>query len=120
MTGCADYHAKTKNELMDLIDKDIAKDRMERGMGMNKVMLVMDKPESCEKCKLSKCFIKRDVGACCVTGRKFNVLTKVQDWCPLREVPEKDNESYFPDEYLDGFASGYNFCIDEILGGTET
>ena len=86
---------------------------------MSKAMLIMDMPESCEKCKLSRCLIHKGVGICCVNRRRFDDITKVQTWCPLLEVPEKDNKSYFPDEYQDGFAAGYNFCIDEILGGAD-
>lgn len=37
-------------------------------------------------------------------------------WCPLDPLPEKDMESYFPDEFGDGYATGWNACIDEITG----
>lgn len=86
---------------------------------MSKVMFVMDKPESCEKCKLSRCLPAKGVGICGINREHFDDMTKVQDWCPMRDVPEKDNESYYPDEYQDGFAAGYNFCLDEILGMNE-
>lgn len=39
------------------------------------------------------------------------------DWCPIHQLPEKDNGCYFPDEYQDGYASGWNHCIEKIRGG---
>lgn len=92
---------------------------------MSKAMLIMDMPESCEKCKLSRCLVSIGVGRCCVDGEKFDDMTKVQDWCPLREVPEKQNLDIqtcsalsFSEEEID-MARGYNACIDEILGGND-
>lgn len=78
---------------------------------MSKAMLIMDKPESCKKCKLSRCLPTKGVGICCVNRERFDDITKMQDWCPLREVPEK-----YEDVSMD-FERGYNACIDEILGG---
>lgn len=56
---------------------------------MAKAMLIMNMPESCEKCELSRCLPTKGVGICGVNREHFNDMTKVQDWCPLREVPEK-------------------------------
>ena len=39
------------------------------------------------------------------------------DWCPLIDLPEKDNGEY-PDNTSDaGFVEGWDQCIDEIEGG---
>ena len=47
---------------------------------------------------------------------RFDDITKAQEWCPLREAPEKESKSCYPDDYEDGCVDGYNACIDEILG----
>lgn len=41
---------------------------------------------------------------------------KRQNWCPLKLLPEKDTKNHFPDEFEDGYAIGWNACIDEITG----
>lgn len=40
----------------------------------------------------------------------------IPDWCPLKLLPEKDTKNHFPDEFEDGYAIGWNACIDEITG----
>ena len=91
---------------------------------MSKAMLIMDMPESCEKCNL--CVLHSDYvsieyecrGTKISNGYvkvhpkiDYKLLNKKQDWCPLLEVPEK-----YEDVCTD-FRIGYNVCIDEILGG---
>lgn len=39
------------------------------------------------------------------------------DWCPLMDLPEKDNGDYPANTSDAGFAEGWNQCIDEITGG---
>ena len=39
------------------------------------------------------------------------------DWCPLIDLPEKDNGDYPANTSDAGFAEGWNQCIDEITGG---
>lgn len=39
------------------------------------------------------------------------------DWCPLMDLPEKDNGDYPANTFDAGFAEGRNQCIDEITGG---
>ena len=72
---------------------------------MSKGIVVVDIPKSCYYCSLyasgSDCFI--------VNGTN----------CPIKPMPEIDNKNYFPDEFLDGMAIGWNNCIDVILGGSD-
>lgn len=84
---------------------------------MSKAMLIMDMPESCAECQLSRCLIHKGVGICGVNSERFDDIKKVQEWCPLREVPKKMAEEtrWFDIEY----AKGWNACIDEILGGKD-
>lgn len=92
---------------------------------MSKSMLIMDMPESCAKCRLS------ENGKICKYGNRLIIdivekggiltqeyigLSAKPDWCPLLEVPEKNNDHQYKDEYMTGYRDGYNVCIDEILG----
>lgn len=38
------------------------------------------------------------------------------NWCPLMDLPEKDNGDYPANTFDAGFAEGWNQCIDEITG----
>jgi hypothetical protein len=65
-----------------------------------KAILVIDMPESCDKCRFY------NAGNCYAGGKT--------DWCPIRPMPEKineDNSCYDSDFYR---AEGWNDCIDEI------
>lgn len=82
----------------------------------------MDMPSSCFECPIGQneilpfeTCIQCPLGKCVVDAE-----TETRpDWCPLIELPKKDNKSYFPDEYSDGHRDGYNACIDELLKGEE-
>lgn len=90
---------------------------------MAKAVLVMEMPESCSKCPAYEsggyngsesydgaCFIEKH----CMNG---HMVTKGRpDWCPLRDLPKKDTQCYFPDEGADGYANGWNACITMIEG----
>lgn len=101
---------------------------------MSKAILVMDMPETCENCPALFS------GRFCKVKEPPNISVdsflekKKPDWCPLREIPEKKGsfneemqkaiengtfEGEEPGEYafLAGTVTGYNSCIDEILGG---
>ena len=87
---------------------------------MSKAVLVMDMPDTCEKCKFC------DYGD--YTCRAFGILGKsytydipedghpVPDWCPLKPIPEKID--YHANMSLSqmGEMRGWNACIDTICG----
>ena len=82
---------------------------------MSKCVLVMDMPISCDECPLFGSHYS-DM-TCKANGRSINYpypKDERQDFCPLRELPEKANH---PD-WCDGgrYDKGYNACIDELLG----
>lgn len=96
---------------------------------MAKVMLIMDEmPTTCSECNLC------GFDGVCHAVHEFCQyrFDKKQEWCPLREVPQKKKEEHrilkpyedtpwhkrFVTE-KDVEAIGYNDCIDEILGGGE-
>ena len=80
---------------------------------MAKAVLVMDMPECCFKCKL------QDFSYCRIAYNR-HVGEGRPDWCPLRELPER--ETGMPDaddlgaEYVRGTADGWNACLEEIIG----
>ena len=84
---------------------------------MSKAVLVMDMPDNCADCGLID--DTYNLQKCMATGRhigsEFNIYDKKIDNCPLRKLPEEDNECYYPDEYEDGYANGWNACIDGLL-----
>lgn len=77
---------------------------------MSKAVLVMDMPKDCYECKLQDWLT-------CRIAKKCNTSHSRPDWCPLRELPNKKptigKES---DNDILCMNSGYNACIDELLG----
>ena len=66
---------------------------------MSKSVLVIGAPENRYSCYLRK-------------------LIRVKpDWCPLIDLPEKDNGDYPANTSDASFVEGWNQCIDEITGG---
>lgn len=78
---------------------------------MSKAILVMDMPENCVRCKLQDWMNCRIVKGC-HTGETRPI------WCPLKPVPDKKAHT---ENVLEVFVNtGYNACIDEILGEKES
>lgn len=85
---------------------------------MSKAILLMDMPESCEKCRLHSFFGKDMDVICKIKGltQSYEVAYKGKpDWCPLRELSQKKDRGKVVGDYLRGRCDGYNACIDEIL-----
>ena len=74
---------------------------------MPKAILVIDMPDNCGNCLISDCCHNND--------GKYDLNIR-QSWCPLKEMPDKEKESDCFDEFEDGYAHGWNSCLDEILG----
>lgn len=88
---------------------------------MSKSVLVIDTPESCINCKIgqnmSNCMetcIRCPIAGKCALDEEAE---SIPDWCPLMDLPEKDNGDYPANTFDAGFAEGRNECIDEITGG---
>ena len=80
---------------------------------MSKSVLVMKTPENCKSC----IHISTFRAFCRINCRDIKDIGTKPDWCPLMDLPEKDNGDY-PDNTFDaGFVEGWNQCIDEITGG---
>lgn len=52
-----------------------------------------------------------------INCRDIEDLSAKPDWCPLIDLPEKDNGDYPANTSDAGFVEGWNQCIDEITGG---
>ena len=87
---------------------------------MNKAILVIDMPDGCRECHLcgEEYMTYRDY--CRITDSYIWTIDR-PDWCPLKPLPEKydiEAERNKPHD-IDcdwEFESGYNACIEEILG----
>lgn len=85
---------------------------------MHKAILVIDMPESCDKCPLFHGFctdMTCGENNCGINYPYPNDFR--QDWCPLKPAPEKyDLENVIYTRDWDGeYENGYNACVDEIM-----
>ena len=91
-----------------------------------KSVLIIDTPEDCLACP---CFSVIGSEHCSVTMKEVGL--HIPKWCPLRPLPEKDEEpeddltDYVQQDYdrmasyFYGLINGRNNVINEILGETE-
>ena len=98
---------------------------------MSKSVLVVDTPKNCYDCPFGTEYCGNlEYEGCCelaecldsdmrlITEEHYDYESESRpDWCPLKLLPEKDTKNHFPDEFEDGYAAGWNGCIDEIAGG---
>lgn len=82
---------------------------------MSKSVLVIDTPESCRSCYLRGFTL--NLQYCRGKLKDIKDTSTKPDWCPLMDLPEKDNGDYPANTFDAGFAEGWNQCIDEITGG---
>lgn len=82
---------------------------------MSKSVLVIDTPESCRSCYLRGFTL--NLQYCRGKLKDIKDTSTKPDWCPLMDLPEKDNGDYPANTSDSGFAEGWNQCIDEITGG---
>lgn len=92
---------------------------------MPKAVLVMDMPESCSKCKfmyefqeIKKCQLMNVLNNGASKLSQSTFTEKRHDWCPLRELPEREEELPVEKYEFGGlgkaFTSGWNACLDKI------
>lgn len=88
---------------------------------MSKMIAIFDKPQICYDCP---CYKDNYSRRCALNNRKIkdeidkHPYMDIQDWCPLKEVPEKQIRDY-PEynSYLTGYNDGWDDCISKISGG---
>lgn len=93
---------------------------------MSKSILVIDTPESCDKCRFC-CFGNYGAKRCSAKDQSIFLEDKKKkpDWCPLRGMPEKKTKVKYQgngcfginEAMKNSFNIGFNSCIDEILKG---
>lgn len=94
----------------------------------DKVLLVIDTPESCLDCQF--CYeYDEGIEACCTISRepdnndsyreiKEDYCQCKPDWCLLKPVPRKKNYKSLSDgNPVKAWGNGWNACIDDILEG---
>lgn len=91
---------------------------------MSKSVLVMDTPEKgCISCLIGRNRSDRINTYIYCPIAKETVWNEdaetTPEWCPLVDLPEKDDGDYPANTSDAGFAEGWNQCIDEITGGEE-
>ena len=92
---------------------------------MSKSVLVIDTPEhGCISCSIEQdhsnsleTCIYCPIAEKCVLDKEAEAIP---DWCPLVDLPKKDNGDYPANTSDAGFAEGWNQCIDEITGGGDS
>ncbi len=94
---------------------------------MGKGFVLVDIPERCSMCRYLYC-TDEDYCFCSVEGFGFDYQVNEYmqlkpngkpNWCPIRKLPNFDNEDYYPDEYMDGYSSGWNSCLNNILNSKQ-
>ena len=81
---------------------------------MSKSVLVIDTPENCRSCYLRGFTL--NLQYCRGKLKDIKDVSTKPDWCPLMDLPEKDNGDYPANTSDAGFVEGWNQCIDEITG----
>lgn len=88
---------------------------------MSKSVLVIDTPERCIDCEIGQNYssIIETWISCPIAGKSVldGEAESIPDWCPLMDLPEKDNGDYPANTFDAGFVEGWNQCIDEITAG---
>ena len=82
---------------------------------MSRSVLVIDTPEDCRSCYLRGFTLALQY--CKVESERIKDTSVKPDWCPLMDLPEKDDGKYPTNTFDAGFAEGRNQCIDAITGG---
>lgn len=82
----------------------------------------MDMPESCDMCDFVDDMQPPRYGEktlyCGIPGMGEDVTDYIAcrpEFCPLRELPEKEHNNNGYDEYSDGYDAGWNACLNKIL-----
>lgn len=85
---------------------------------MAKAVLVMDMPDYCNDCYAVHMSLSGRF--CRAAEESLPVKEEKPDWCPLRELPEKE-ETVHPQEcytncyWTDEMRAGWNACLGEII-----
>ncbi len=84
---------------------------------MSKAILVIDMPKHCSECPVCEVWdVIPSVEEYYCTIEKNDVIDKYKkpDWCPLKPVPEKDEQCYLR-EFSSGHKKGWNDCVNYLM-----
>ena len=103
---------------------------------MSKAIVVMDMADPCTGCNFLYCDAENNSESCQAREKARIVDLENEDkpdWCPLRKMPEEleldkirqesieegcyDDTNGIDEAYLQGKVSGWNSCIDAMIGG---
>ena len=86
-----------------------------------KAVLVIDKmPKSCADCRLKRGLFCGESGNSLHDYIHYNDKPSDKpDWCPLKPIPKKMEESWMETPNDCDYRMGWNDCLDEIMGETE-
>lgn len=97
--GASEFAQDTRNAAQMLIDNQPT------AFDVDKIIEQLEKKESKARLQL-------------MAEEHYDCESKSRpDWCPLMDLPEKDNGDYPANTFDAGHADGWNDCIDEITGG---
>lgn len=86
---------------------------------MAKAVLVIDMPENCYKCKLGYLGVHRSSGhtewCCKLYPTLIGSHTEKPEWCPLKELPQKQAQHSIDTPHHRWAKNGWNACLNEIL-----
>lgn len=135
LNNCNKYYILYKNQdrkkaefLVGFQRINIYKNKETRIKYMSKAILVLDIPNSCDKCPL--CFDSYgQCDLCAATGKLDKCGDMIYEevikngnkpnWCPLKELPDETHNDEYMDEYCDGYDDGWNSLRKKILGEDE-
>lgn len=78
---------------------------------MAKAVLVLDMPENCSDCCLCNNGYCTKKLMCC----NFNTEEKRAEWCPIKELPQKQIHHNTDTPHHRWAMNGWNACLNEIL-----
>ena len=82
---------------------------------MSKLALVIDSPEDCMQCPMfngaDECVMQDDDA-----NFEADTLDELRKGCPLRALPKRILPILGKRLWMEGYARGWNDCIDEITG----
>ena len=89
------------------------------GETVNKGILLMDYPDSCDECPcfVPSCGIDFDLDQD-MCGATDNITHgySMPDWCPVQPMPQKIQHKSRQSLAQEQFEAGWNACVEKILG----
>lgn len=83
---------------------------------MSKSILVFETPNKCSECIIPTICKDRKTVYCKVKPQIIEEYSIRPDWCPLRNLPEKEDCKNYLDDDAEAYCNRWNSCIDKILG----